>query len=106
MHGAYTLHVELGRAGGVTRRSAILAGLCSACLIRRFLEKLEKRGSRAAEISQACRGGGMDKKNSRHAWVPRSTFVLALMAAAGIAAADEFGIQVAAGVADNHFHKL
>ena len=48
----------------------------------------------------------MDKKNTCHAWVPRSTFVLALMAAAGIAAADQFGIQVAAGVADNHFHKL
>ncbi len=48
----------------------------------------------------------MKKKNARLGWALRGAFVLALLTFSGLASADQFGIQVAGGMADHHVNKL
>jgi len=48
----------------------------------------------------------MNKKNSWHVWAPSCALVLTLLVCPEIAAADQFGIQVAAALADNRVYKF
>ncbi len=48
----------------------------------------------------------MNKKNAQLGWALKGAFALVLLGLSGVAAADQFGIQVAGGLADHHVRKL